>query len=99
MGEDFWRSASFEGDGRCREKAGLLTFPTSRCPPGKCGDCLSPVETLVLSLWYWCWGLNMTMWAQEVAQQVEIAAKPDDPSSSPGIHMVEGENQLPQVVL
>lgn len=42
-------------------------------------------------------GVRYEMWAEEVAQYVkEIAAKPDDLSSIPGIHMV-GENQLPQV--
>jgi hypothetical protein len=35
-----------------------------------------------------------------VAQQVKApATKPDDPSSIPGTHMVEGENQLLQCPL
>lgn len=38
--------------------------------------------------------------ASERAQQIKaLAAKPDNPSSIPGKHIVEGENLLPQVIL
>lgn len=58
--------------------------------------CLSPVGTQYL-FYRLVLGVRYEMWAEEVAQYVkEIAAKPDDLSSIPGIHMVR-ENQLPQV--
>lgn len=35
-----------------------------------------------------------------MVQSTEVlAAKPDNPSSVPGVHMVEGENQLPLIFL
>ena len=41
-----------------------------------------------------------TNFARETAQQVEIlATKPNGLSSIPGLHMVEGENLCPQIVL
>lgn len=37
-------------------------------------------------------------WRDSLVGEV-LAAKPDDPSSIPGHHTVEGENQYPEIVL